>query len=49
MSWTSLFNIREYNKQRKTAAQYIGLSFVQRLEILWYTICIVDQIVHSTL
>ena len=48
MSWTSLFNNLGV-QQRKTAAQYIGLSFVQRLEILWYTICIVDQIVHSTL
>ena len=45
---TLLFN-HQHNKLYKTVAQYIGLSYVELLEILWCTICKVDQTVHSTL
>jgi len=41
--------ISEYKKLYKNITQYIGLLYVELLEIFWCTICIVDQIVYSTL
>jgi hypothetical protein len=48
MFCTLLFN-HQYKKLYNTLAQYIGLSHVVLLEILWCKICIADKTVHSTL
>ena len=39
----------QYNKYYNNVAEWIGLSYVELLEILQCTICIVDQTVHSIL
>jgi len=48
MFCTLVFN-HQYNKLNKTIAQYIGLLYVELMEILQCTISIVDQTVLSTL